>query len=200
MSNRNKELEAGIYPVVVNDATYGDDRGVIKVQVNVTFTDGPNKGRFGTYEDDVNNKSGPYITRSLKAIGWSGKPDANGNLLGNLASDVQAWREKTGGKTTAEVKHIEIKRGKRYEEWVAAGAPEDDRPIWGKINALGRGPKPLAAPTASSLADANEALANALALDGGSDSAGGGSVSDDEIPFASSAFNHDVNPIAKVLR
>lgn len=157
-------LAEGIYPCVVTSASYGeDDKQQITIQVNLTFTDGPNKGRFATYSDQVNTKSALYISRSLKTIGWQGKS------LKTLAEDVTAFiASPAAGKTTAEVKHILIKNGKRAGE------------IWDKVNSLGRGPRALKAPTHGNLADAESALADAMRLDGAADA---DEAADDRIPF-----------------
>ncbi len=182
-------LAEGIYPCVVTSASYGEDAKThaIKVQVNVTFTDGPSKGRFATYEDEINNKSALYVARSLKSIGWKGK-------LTDLPSDVAAFVAATGGKTTAEVKHIPIKNGARAGQ------------IWDKVNSLGRGPRPLKEATGAGLSDAMSALNEAMALDGDdapthSNVAGNTDGGErDDIPFVSSAFNAEPSTIAKVLR
>lgn len=157
-------LAEGIFPVVVTSASYGeDDKGQIAVHVGVTFTDGPSKGQSGTYSDQVNNKSALYIGRSLKAIGWQGR------TLSSLSDDVQKYIANSGGRTTAEVKHIPIKNGPRAGQ------------IWDKINSLGRGPKPLKQPTHATLADAESALAAAMRLDADDEPA---AVEDDSrIPF-----------------
>jgi hypothetical protein len=157
----SNQLAAGIWPCVATSATCGEDKGVLRARINVQFTEGPNKGRPATYEDEINARSALYVARSCKAVGWKGK------VAQTLAADVEAWIKETGGATTAEVKHIPIKQGKR------AGK------IWDKVNSIGRGPKPLAAPSASVLNDANDALIAAMAADSGASS----EDDDSKIPF-----------------
>src|SRR6185312_16608239 len=165
-------LAEGIWGCTVLSASFGEnDKGIGQVQVNVRFDDGPSAGRQATYQDEVNAKSALYIGRSCKAIGWTGRD------LTTLTADAKAWIEKTGGKSTAEVKHIPIKNGKRAGE------------IWDKVNSIGRGAKPLAPPKQATLADANDAMRRAMADDGGAPEPG--TVDDDSMPFASSAFNHE---------
>lgn len=160
MSQQNL-LAAGIWPAVVLNATYGEtDKHAMNVQINIRFTDGPNKDRLATYEDEVNNKSAPYVVRSLKSIGWKGPK------LDTLADDVQKFIAATGGATTAEVKHIPIRNGKRAGE------------IWDKVNSIGRGPRVLKKPSSGTIAEVESVLASALAADSGDDDA-----NDDRIPF-----------------
>lgn len=151
------------------------DNGVIKARVNVKIEDGPSKGRTCTYEDEVNTKSSLYVARSLTACGWKGKD------LATVAADVDAWVKKTGGKSTAEIKHIPTKKGT----------------IWDKCNSIGRGPKPLKAPAGDALADANAAMREALALDGSAPDDGGVEV--DDAPFCTMS-RVGLGEIAKVLR
>lgn len=200
----NQELlAAGFWPCTVIGGGAGEETdknnkptGKIKARVNVKFDDGPSKGRLATYEDEVNARSSLYISRSLKAVGWKGKS------LSTVADDIAAWVKETGGKTTAEVRHIEIKKGKRYDEWLEDGA-HGSPPIWDKVNSIGRGPRPLAIPAAESLSDADEAMRRAMAEDG--DDAQNGApppaapVGDDEIPFATCA-PIGLGEIARVIR
>lgn len=155
----------GIWPCTVLGATYGeDDRHLLVVRINAKITDGPDKGKMCTYEDQVNTRSAIYIARSCKAVGWAGK------TLTTLAADCQAWIEKTGGASTVEIRHLEIKNGKRAGE------------IWDKVNSIGRGPKPIAPPSRDVMADAEEAMRKALAEDGNADE-----PPPDEAPHAASA-------------
>lgn len=165
-------LTEGIFPCVVLSATYGGnaETGVPTVRINVKFTDGPNAGRLATYEDEVNAKSAKYIGYSCKAVGWRGAS------LRTLVDDCDAWIATTGGKTDAEIKHIEIKRGKKYDKWVADGADPAKKPIWDKCSGIGRGPKPLATVKPTDAADADEAMRNAFAGEPGSDA-------DEDSPF-----------------
>lgn len=178
-------LAEGTWPCTVLSASAGEEldqsgkpTGVIKARVAVKIDDGPSVGRTCTYEDEVNAKSSLYVMRSLKACGWTG-PD-----LGTVSKDVEAWIKKTGGKTTVEVRHIEIKKGKKWDKWVADGQ-RGPAPIWDKVNAIGRGPKVLAQPSKSALNDANQAMREAMELDapGGFDSSDTPPPSDDSIPF-----------------
>jgi hypothetical protein len=186
-------LAEGIWPCTLISAAFGeDDRGSPKVQINVRITDGPSKGRPCTYEDQVNAKSALYIARSCKAVGWKGHD------LQTLHDDAAAWAKESGGETTVEIRHIPLMKGKKYDAWVDAGQ-KGDPPIWDKPNSIGRGSRVLAPVSSERLLDANDAMRAAMAAD-----AGGGAPDDaqpdDGIPFISSAFSHDVCPIAKVLR
>lgn len=141
-------LSEGIFPCRVIDGFFGiDDRNSPIARINVVITDGPDKGQRCTYEDQVNGKSALYVGRSCRAAGWKGE------LLETLKADVAAWVEKTGGASTVEIKHIEIKNGKRAGE------------VWAKPNSIGRGPRPLAEATGDTLADANEAMRLAMEAD-----------------------------------
>jgi hypothetical protein len=170
------ELAEGTWPCTVISGEAGETKpGVVVARITVRFDDGPSKGRTGTYEDEVNAKSALYVSRSMKAVGWTGKS------IGTFAGDVAAWIARTGGKSTAEVKHIEIKRGKQYDKWVAEGCPEEKRPIWDKVNSIGRGPRALAAPKPSTLVDADDALRAAMIADG--TEADSEPVATEEAPF-----------------
>ncbi len=159
-------LEDGIWPCTVLTGTFGeDDKGSPQVQINVRIDDGPSKGRQCTYEDQVNAKSALYVGRSCKAVGWKGQ------TLTSLRDDIVAWIEKTGGKSTVEVKHLVIKNGKRAGE------------IWDKVNSIGRGPRVLATPSADRLADADEAMRAAMSAGGGAPDDDAAANDDDRIPF-----------------
>ena len=149
----------GMWPCTVLGATRGEDGGQIVVRINVKIDDGPDKGKLATYEDAVNPKSSIYIARSCRAVGWSGR------TLDTLAEDVAAWVKATGGKSTVEIKHILIKKGKKYDKWVEDGR-RGDQPVWDKVQSLGRGPKPLAEPTPTAKNDADDYMRQALADDG----------------------------------
>ena len=137
----------------------GEVDGVLNVQINVQITDGPDKGQRCTYEDTVNTKSAKYIGWSCTAVGWKG------DSLTTLESDIAAWIEKTGGATTVEIKHIEVKRGKAYDKWVADGC-KGAAPVWDKVAGIGRGaPRPLKQPSASTLRDADDAMRMAMGED-----------------------------------
>ena len=151
-------LSEGIFPCVVLGATYDADAdsGVPTVRINIKFTEGPNAGRLATYEDEVSAKSAKYVGWSCKSVGWTM------TKLDTLGADCAAWIEKTGGKTDAEIKHIEIKRGKKYDKWIANGSIPSEKPVWDKCAGIGRGPKPLVKVTARADADANEAMRAAM--------------------------------------
>lgn len=205
------QLEEGNFPFVVTSASYGaDDRGVPVVQINGKFTEGPNSGRTTTYQDEINAKSALYVGRSCRAVGWKdhitdpNKPPTF--ELATLAADVEEWIKATGGKTTAEIRHIELKKGKKFDKWVADGS-RGQRPYWDKCNSIGYGAKPLVAPKKDVTEDANAAMRRAMAEDGGSDEAPTGYVSapsapagrDDDLPFATCS-TIGLGEIARVLR
>lgn len=199
-----EDVPEGIWPVVVLNGKYGDnDRGVGCVQINVRFDDGPAKGRMMTYEDEVNNKSAPYIMRSCKAVGWKARN------LETLADDINAWIATTGGKSTGEVKHFLVKQGKKHTEWLSALAnweesgrngPQPKQPIWAKLNGIGRGAQSLAAPSAASLSDANDAMRRAMEESGGVVDDDAPHAAGDEIPFVTASVNSEPTAIARVLR
>lgn len=177
-------LAEGIWPCTVVSAEAGDVDGKIKARVNVKIEDGPSKGRFCTYEDEINARSSIYIARSLKAVGWQGRS------LTTVAADCAKWIASGDGRSTVEIKYIEIKNGKRAGE------------TWDKPNSIGRGPKPMKAAGGETLADAEDAMRRAMAEDGGgappSDDvphAGEGGI-DDDIPFITCARV----PMGEVLR
>lgn len=156
-----QDIPEGVWPCVVIGAKFGEDSerpGIGRVQINVRISDGPAAGRMTTYEDEINAKSAPYIARSCKAVGWKG------GSLRTLDDDSTDWIKTSGGKSTAEIKHFLKKKGKDYDAWVADGmkAPQ---PIWAKCNGIGRGAKPLDAASATSLADADDAMRRAMADD-----------------------------------
>ncbi len=171
----------GIYGCTVLGGKAGELDGVPNVQINVQITDGPDKGQRCTYEDVVNTSSAKYVAWSCKAVGWRGSD------LNTLEGDVTAWIAKTGGASTVEIKHLEIKKGKN------AGK------IWDKVNGIGRGAaRPLSPLSRNVLADANEAM-RSVAGDGGpppDDVPHAGDA--DDIPFISSC--REPRCVAKVLR
>lgn len=168
----------GIFPCTVISASFGqDDKNSPQVQINVRIDEGAAAGQLCTYEDQVNAKSALYVGRSCKAVGWSGKD------LNTLADDCAKWVTATGGKSTVEIKHLEIRTGRRAGQ------------IWDKVNSIGRGSRKLAAASGELLDDANQAMRDAMAAD-----AAGGGDGDGDIPFASCDITLDVNPVARVLR
>ena len=184
-------LAEGNWGCTVLSASFGEtDKGVPRVQINVRIEDGPSAGRQTTYEDEVNAKSALYISRSCKAVGWKGID------LDTLKVDAAAWIAASGGKTTAEIKHIPIRNGKRAGE------------TWDKCNSIGRGAKPLAAAKPETRNDANEAMRRAMAEDNSAPT-GGGYVAeghgapagnDDDLPFVVSCSTVSTGEIARVLR
>lgn len=161
-----KLLDEGFWTCTVLSATTGENKNSLNVQINVRIEDGPSAGRLCTYEDSVNAKSATYIQRSCKAVGWTG--GKTGYDLKTLAADVDAWVAKTGGKSTVEVRHLDVKNGPN------AGT------VWAKVSSIGRGgPRVLGTPTAELLADANEAMRRAMADDVGDETP----TSTEDIPF-----------------
>lgn len=159
-----RKLKAeGIWECDVLGASAGaDDKGVPNVQINVRITSGPSSGTPCTYEDRVDGKSALYVGRSLRAVGWKGV------TLKTVKEDVDAWIASSGGKSTVEIKHIEIKNGKRAGE------------IWDKPNSIGRGPRVLKPLENDLLSDADEALRRAAEAEGAA-------PNDDDVPHAADA-------------
>lgn len=199
--NQPNPLAEGIWPCVVLSGSYGESeerQGVVLVRIVTRIDDGPSKGRMATYEEDVNAKSSLYVMRSMRAVGWTGKS------LTSFADDCAKWVSATGGKSTVEIKHLEVKRGKKFDAWEAGGR-QGSAPVFDKVNSIGRGAKPLAAPKGDALADAEEILKRAMQEDGSWD--GGGSdapaptpADPDDIPFITCSASVSLGEIAKVLR
>ncbi len=180
--------EQGIWGCTVIGAKSGELDGVLNVQITVQIDDGPSKGQRCTYEDTVNGSSAKYIGWSCKAVGWK---EAD---LATLEADCAAWIAKTGGKSTVEITHVAIKRGKKYDAWVDGGR-QGPSPIWDKVNGIGRGAaRPLAAPAKSTLASANAAMREAM---GGAPP--DAPTDDEDLPFTQCSMR-DLSPITKVLR
>jgi hypothetical protein len=149
----------GIWNCTVLSAKAGVIDGKPLAQITVQITDGPATGTRCTYEDALIGKSALYTRRSMEAVGWAGV------TARTFEADVAAWIVKTGGASTVEIKHIEIKNGKK------AGT------IWDKCNSIGRGgSRPLADLSGDLLADVDQAMREAAALDGAS------WLTDDESP------------------
>lgn len=176
---------------VLGGEANADDKQIMTVRINFEITDGPDKGRRGTYEDQVSTKSAKYIIQSAKAVGWSGTPAAAD--WRTFRGDVDAWIKSSGGDSTVTVEHVSFKDKK-------TGEPR----IWGKAKAIGRGPKALRPPSKETLDDANEAARRALAEafgDTGGSSGGNDDVpppADDDIPFITCSMSADRDPICKV--
>jgi len=150
---------AGIWKCKVIDGKFGetdDNKGF--VQINVEIVEGPDKGQKCTYEDEVNAKSVPFALKSCRAVGFKG---ADWNTL---KADIAKWVAAGDAMSTVEIKHVEVKNGKR------AGS------IWDKVNSIGRrSERDLKAATGTTLADANDALRRAMEDESNGDG--------DEIPF-----------------
>ena len=146
-----------IYPCTIVNAELGEKvdkagrpTGLLLVRINARVTDGPHAG-LQTYEEEITNKSAQYAVRSCKAVGWKG------GSLKTLADDCAEWVKKTGGASTIEISHIPVNNGPN------AGS------VWHKPNAIGRGNKPLAKPSATAAAEADAYMRAALAEDGADD-------------------------------
>lgn len=151
------------------------------VQINVQITDGPSAGQRCTWEDVVDAKSAKYVAWSLNAVGWKGQ------TLKTLEADIVEWIAKSGGTSTVEIKHLEIRNGKN------AGK------IWDKVNGIGRGAARTLKPIAgSALNDADAALRDFAGTP--PDDVPHAAEDPDSIPFASCSVARDINPVAKVLR
>ena len=182
------ELTEGTWPAIALSASYGSvdgEDGAPQVQINVQICEGPDSGKRVTYEDQISNQSALYIARSCRAVGWRGQS------LVTLRDDVAAWIAATGGHTSVDIKHVEIKRGKNFGK------------IWAKANAIGRGPKILKPLSRERIQDADEALRRATADDHGAPPADdiphAASGPDDDIPFATCSPS-SLGEIAKVLQ
>ena len=184
-------LSEGTWPCKVLSASTGNNyRNLYAVQVNVELTDGPDKGKRTTYEQEVDNKSSKYVNPSCKAIGWQGV------TLKTLADDCAKWIAKTGGATTVDIKHFNLKKPEAIAKAEARGEP----PKFAKANAIGRGAVPLTAPSTDAQNDADAAMRAFAGDTGGGGWSGDTPPSTDDIPFVSCAISADVNPIAAVLR
>jgi hypothetical protein len=195
MSKFDPEFASGIWPCVVQGASVGEatdkngkPKGVLVARVNVVIDGGPDKGKSCTYEDEVNPKSSLYIGRSLKNVGWKERS------MSTVESDVAAWVKATGGKTTVEIRHIELKRGKKFDEWLEETGGAGTPPIWAKANSIGRGPRPLATPSNDALSDADEQMRRAMQEDGGGTDMGPPTAprDPDDIPFITSDIRAEV--------
>ncbi|HEU4726485.1 MAG TPA: hypothetical protein VFT22_01290 [Kofleriaceae bacterium] len=162
MENQQVRPAEGIWNCIVLGGDYNaDDKNIVVARINVQITEGPDKGRKMTYEEQINNKSSKYVVQSMKAVGWKGdRPDTT------FKSDVQAWIQSTGGATTVEIQHVERKNGPK------AGT------FWAKARSIGRGAKPLKPPTQEAADDAWDALQRAMTEQDG----GGVPPTDDYVP------------------
>lgn len=165
----------GIWPcTVISGKSIEDDKGRALAQITVRIDEGPSTGVRCTYEDEQTGKSALYTARSMKAVGWRGEdPDT-------LEADAEAWIKATGGRTTVEIKHLEIKRGSKAGQ------------IWDKASSIGRtDARQGRAQSAATKEDAKRALREAMAADTSAPAdygAGGGygtpsGPGGDDIPF-----------------
>jgi hypothetical protein len=164
----------GIWPcTVISGKSIEDDKGRALAQITVRIDEGPATDVRCTYEDEQTGKSALYTARSMKAVGWRGEdPDT-------LEADIVAWIKATGGKTTVEIKHLEIKRGSKAGQ------------IWDKASSIGRTDARQGKPqSAATKEDAKRALREAMAADtlaSTYDDAGAGygtpSGAVDDVPF-----------------
>lgn len=169
----------GIWGCTVLSGKAVEVDGVPNVQISVVIDDGPSKGQRCVYEDVVNAQSAKYVNWSIGAVGWKGRS------LTTLESDIADWIAKTGGKSTVEIKHLEIKRGNKAGQ------------IWDKVAGIGRGaPKPGKPLAGTSLADADEAMRGVAGAPPEDDVP---HAAEDDTPFVTCAMR-DVTAIAKVLR
>lgn len=185
-------IPAGFYPCNVIDGFYGDnDKNIPVIRINVEVSDGPFKGQRHTYEEELSNKQLPYIRRTCLAVGWQDQ------TMRTIAADIAAWIALTGGASTVEIKHIEIKNGKRAGQ------------IWVKANSVGRGPRILKESSADNTADVDAMMRDLRAEEGGAASASTsgtaetgtyGSIPEDDLPFISLSDVADRAPIARVIR
>ena len=189
------EVAAGFWPCKVIDAVYGaNDKNSPVVRINVEISEGPGKGQRHTYEEVVDNKQAPYIARTCQAVGWRGV------TLATIKDDVAAWVAATGGISTVEIKHIEVKKGRKFEKWISGGQ-QGPAPVWVKAGSIGRGQRPLKQARHEDLADADDMLRRAMAEDGGNNSGGGGyddvppPTDEDNIPFISQSMLADRDPV-----
>jgi hypothetical protein len=176
--------------VIDGGAFEGSSPSETIVRINVQHTSGPDAGQRSTYEDTLNTKSEKYIRWSAEAAGWSGR------TFGTLANDIAEWVKKTGGASTVEIKHIEVKRGKAYDKWVAGGCIGPG-PVWDKVAGIGRGaPRALKPLSAAGLKEADDILRMANPDGGAPDDR---QPAGDDIPFATIS-SISLGEIAKVLR
>lgn len=191
-------LAEGIWNCTVLSATSGASDGVPFVQIKVRIDDGPSAGRQCTYERDIDTRSAKYAAKSMKAVGWKG--GYGGIDIDTIATDCAAWIERTGGKSTVEISHIELKRGKAYDKWVEGGC-KGPKPVWDKPNSIGRSlsnERQLDKLDDRARSEANEALARAMAEDGGPP-ADVPPPTDDDIPFVSCSLAAEPRGIARVI-
>ena len=177
-------LAEGIWNCTVLSATSGALKGVPFVQIKVRIEDGPSAGRLVTYERDIDTRSAKYAAMSMRSVGWNARA---GNIE-SIGADCSHWIAKSGGKSTVEIKHIPYNDKK-------TGEPK----IWDKANAIGRpltNERKLDKLDGTALAEANEALARAMADSGGAPPDDAPPPTDDDLPFVST---HEPRGVARVI-
>lgn len=146
----------GIYGCQVISAEAGTVDGIPSVQITVQITDGPDKGQRVTYEEVINTQTAKYAGWSMTAVGWKGPNPAT------LKAEFEKWLAATGGASTVEIKHIEIKKGRAFDKWEAGGCV-GPRPVWDKVSGIGRGkPKPMRELGGSAMKDAEDAMRSVM--------------------------------------
>lgn len=179
-------IAEGIWPCTVLYAASGAEKGVPYVQIRVQIDAGPSAGNACTYEESIDARSAKWAGMSMRAVGWAGK------TVDSIASDCAAWIARTGGKTTAEIKHLLKKKGKDYDKWIDGGQ-QGAQPVWDKVNSIGRRTeRQLEKLSGTALAEANEALARAMADSGGAPPDDAPPPTDDDLPFVSTHEPHDI--------
>lgn len=149
----------GIWGCTVLAGKLGKVDGITTVQIDVQIADGPDKGQRCTYEEIVNAKSAKYVGWSCTAVGWKGPS------LSTFEAECAAWIEKTGGTTTVEIQHLEMKKGKAVEKWENEGR-QGPRPVWDKVKGIGRGMARAMAPIdTGSLKDADDVMRGVMGGD-----------------------------------
>ena len=117
-----------------------DSKGRHAARVEFELLAGPDAGQRITYTGLVNAKSAPYVGKDLKGAGWKCVD------LSSLEVDVKATHVET---------QIDI-------EHKSANDPREPDRVFAVVRSIGRGAMPLGKPSASDLADANEAMRAAL--------------------------------------
>jgi hypothetical protein len=173
--------------IVLGGEANANDKDIVSCRISVQINEGPDKGRKVTYDEQVNNKSAKYVVMSAMAVGWRGQ----GRLEDTFRRDVDAWIAKTGGASTVEIQNVNRKDGT----------------IWGKARSIGRGLKPLKAPSRQASDDADEAIRAALADAGNAVDSGAPPADDvpppgdeDSIPFITLTAIADRDPITRSWR
>jgi len=166
--------DATIYACTAVSANFGatDKKPTPTVQIVVRVDEGPMKGKFVTYEEQVDARSAKYVGWSATAVGWKGGD------IETIKADATKWIAETGGVTTVEIKEIVTRKG------------TPDEGIWFKPSAIGKGAaKPLRKADSNATRDANDAMRAAM----------GGPPADD-VPHASTGYDPDFDGLAVTTR